>query len=166
MPVKIHGKEYRTVAERVNEIHSNLDGELSITTEIVSVDDSRVIMKATVTINGCEFTGHALEVFGSNMINKTSALENCETSSIGRALASAGYAGSEFASADEVANAISQQSENKATKKQIDLIHNLLKEVELPPKHKDSYSKEAENGLGFTRASEIIKGLMELKGGE
>ena len=164
MPVKIHGKEYKTVAERVNEVHSNLEGELSITTEIISIDSERVIMKAQVEINGCQFTGHALEVFGSSMINKTSALENCETSAIGRALASAGYAGSEFASADEVANAITQQKENKATPKQINLIHKLIDEVEMPPKHKKAYSDEADNGLGFTRAQEIIKGLMEMKG--
>jgi len=165
MPVKIHGKEYKTVAERVNEIHSNLEGDLSITTDIVSIDSERVIMKAQIQINGCQYTGHALEVFGSSMINKTSALENCETSAIGRALASAGYAGSEFASADEVANAISQQ-ENNATKKQINLIHSLLSEVDLSDKHKKAYNDEADNGLGFTRASEIIKGLMEMKGGE
>ena len=73
MPVQIHGKEYKTVAERVNEVHSNLEGELSITTEIISIASERVIMKAQVEINGCQFTGHALEVFGSTMINKTSA---------------------------------------------------------------------------------------------
>ena len=67
-------------------------------------------MKATVSVNESIYTGHAEEVYDSSMINKTSALENCETSAIGRALASAGFGGTEFASADEVANAISQQN--------------------------------------------------------
>ena len=66
-------------------------------------------MKTVITIEQDVYTGHAVEVYNSSMINKTSALENCETSSIGRALASAGFGGSEFASADEVSNAISQQ---------------------------------------------------------
>ena len=54
-------------------------------------------------------TGVAEEVRGSTNINNTSALENCETSAVGRALAFFGLAGSEIASADEVKNAISQQ---------------------------------------------------------
>lgn len=37
-------------------------------------------------------TGHAQETPGSNPVNKTSWIENCETSAIGRALANMGYA--------------------------------------------------------------------------
>jgi hypothetical protein len=44
----------------------------------------------------CVSTGHAEEVRNSNMINKTSSMEVCETSSIGRALANAGMAGSDM----------------------------------------------------------------------
>jgi len=113
MPIKIHGKEYRTVAERVNEIHEVKLEALSIETELVSWEQSVVVFKATITTPQGTFTGHAYEHEGSSQINKTSALENCETSAIGRALASAGYAGSEFASANEVKNAIHQQSETK-----------------------------------------------------
>jgi hypothetical protein len=54
-------------------------------------------------------TGHAEEFRKSSQINSTSALENAETSCIGRALASLGFGGSEFASANEVQNAIQQQ---------------------------------------------------------
>ena len=115
MPVKIHGKDYRTVAERVELFHQdNKDVEKSITTEILHNDESTVMMKTTVTVNGSTYTGHAVEVYNSSMINKTSALENCETSAIGRALASAGLGGTEFASADEVTNAISQQNKPAA----------------------------------------------------
>jgi hypothetical protein len=56
-------------------------------------------------------TGYAEERRDSTTINKTSALENCETSAIGRALAAYGYAGTEYASADEVAQAVRQQSD-------------------------------------------------------
>ncbi len=62
-------------------------------------------------------TGLAEEVRGSTNINKTSALENCETSAIGRALAFFGLGGTEIASADEVANAITQQGELEAVER-------------------------------------------------
>ena len=115
MPVKIHGKDYRTVAERVELFHQNhKQSEKSITTEILHNDESTVMMKTTVTVGESTYTGHAVEVYNSSMINKTSALENCETSAIGRALASAGLGGTEFASADEVTNAIAQQNKPAA----------------------------------------------------
>ena len=53
--------------------------------------------------------GHAEENRARGQVNKTSALENCETSAIGRALANLGLGGAEFASANEVENAIYQQ---------------------------------------------------------
>ena len=59
-------------------------------------------------------TGYAEEYRSSSKINRTSAMENAETSAIGRALAACGLAGTEYASADEVANAISQQNEQEA----------------------------------------------------
>ena len=110
MPVLIHGKEYKTVAERVTEIHTiNKDKPLSIETELVSWNEGIVIFKATISTGSGVFTGYAYEREGSSQINKTSALENCETSSIGRAVAAAGFSGSEYASANEVENAIKQQ---------------------------------------------------------
>lgn len=114
MTISIHGKEYKTVAERVNEIHDmQKDKPLSIETDLVSWTDNVVVFKATVTTSQGVFTGHAYEDESRGQINKTSALENCETSAIGRALSSAGLAGTEFASANEVQNAIHQQSETK-----------------------------------------------------
>ena len=111
MPVLIHGKEYRTVAERVADIHNvNKNKGLSIETDLVSLNDGVVIFKATITTPSGIFNGYAYEREGSSQINKTSALENCETSSIGRALAAAGFGGTEYASANEVQNAINQQS--------------------------------------------------------
>ena len=108
MPVNIHGKEYLTVAERINAIHDNED-KLSIQTEILTYEGGLVVVKAVITTEAGVFTGHAYEVETGSGINKTSALENCETSAVGRALAFAGYAGSEIASANEVQNAIQQQ---------------------------------------------------------
>lgn len=111
MPVTIHGKEYFTVAERVANFRQDKP-DWSIQTELVDSGEA-VIMKAVIcSADGMVLaTGHAEEVRGSTNINKTSALENCETSAIGRALSALGYAGTEYASADEVAAAIGQQNE-------------------------------------------------------
>jgi hypothetical protein len=115
MPVKIHGREYATVAERITALHAATKGQYTIVTEIVRWEDAVVVIRATLTIPECgSYTGHSYEKEGSTQINKTSALENCETSAIGRALAAAGYGGSEYASANEVSNAIHQQQNGKS----------------------------------------------------
>ena len=107
--VSIHGKQYKTVALRVGEFRVD-HPEWGIETSIHTANDEIVIMRAII-FNGEQIigTGYAEEQRGSSMINKTSALENCETSAIGRALAACGYAGTEYASANEVENAIHQQ---------------------------------------------------------
>lgn len=112
--VNIRGKDYKTVALRVSEFRAKypIDEEWGIHTEIVSVDESAVVMRAWITSGAGEVVavGHAEEARSSRGINSTSALENCETSAVGRALAAAGFGGDEYASADEVAGAIAQQS--------------------------------------------------------
>ena len=130
MPVDIKGKMYKTVAERILELNSHTNGNYAMHTEILNDNvHEYVLMKATLTMpvkfSPSEapseafnsFTGHAYEVQGAGFINKTSHVENAETSAIGRALASAGYiGGTEFASAEEVANAVKQQAEGTPLK--------------------------------------------------
>jgi len=111
--VKIHGREYKTVALRVNEFReSAIYKGWSIMTEIVKIDDDQCVIKTQIVNPESKIvaTGHAQEFRKASQINGTSYVENCETSSIGRALACLGLAGSEFASANEVVNAIHQQS--------------------------------------------------------
>lgn len=115
MPVNIHGKQYKTVAERINELNEK-EVKYSLVTEIISWENELIVMKATLKFDGQKFTGHSYEKENTTNINRTSALENCETSCIGRALASAGYGGEEFASADELVNALAQQQEPNKTK--------------------------------------------------
>ena len=113
MPVNIHGKSYLPVAERMTLLKEEVGiSNYSMTTEILYHDTEKVIVKAVLTISGetsQSYIGHAEEYRNASKINKTSALENAETSAVGRALAFAGWAGDEIASADEVAAAISQQ---------------------------------------------------------
>jgi len=121
MPVNIHGKQYKTVAERINDFRSvdNAYNDHGIVTELVSDKDGVVIMKASVVTHDGRVmgTGYAEEVRGSTNINKTSALENSETSAIGRALANVGFGGTEYASANEVTDAILQQKVMEAVER-------------------------------------------------
>lgn len=105
--VDIKGKAYVQVHDRVlyfNDTYQNG----GIATELVSEpSDARVVVKATVTPDYATpervFTGYAQEVVGEGFINKTSALENAETSAVGRALAMMGIGVIEsIASVDEI----------------------------------------------------------------
>ena len=123
--VKIHGKEYKTVALRIQEFREK-HPDFTIQTELVEANDTLVVMKATISMGPqVVATGYAEEVRTASKINRTSALENAETSAVGRALAFFGLGGSEIASADEVANAISQQS-SQASKEDMEklIAHN------------------------------------------
>jgi hypothetical protein len=130
MPVKIHNKEYRTVAERIELFYSTYKKGwvTAVTTEIIKDEGSIVQVKATISAkdsvdtpkNWVFGTGMAEEDRTKGMINKTSALENAETSALGRALASIGLGGEEFASADELVQALENQqasSKNAARSK-------------------------------------------------
>ena len=67
-----------------------------ISTELEVVEKDRYIVKAYLFKDASDgvawATGYAEETVTSRGVNQTSALENCETSAIGRALANAGYA--------------------------------------------------------------------------
>ena len=67
-----------------------------IATSLIAQDGDQVIFRAEVFFEYIDTlpkaTGYAEEIRGSSPVNKTAHVENCETSSIGRALANAGYA--------------------------------------------------------------------------
>ena len=129
MPINIHGKEYVTVAERVQMLHDSDLTEISLNTEILHDDDKSIVMKATLEIDGNSYTGIAQEYKNSTKINTTSPYENCESSAVGRSLGFAGYGSVEsIASADEVANAVAQQQPEYATPNQVKYIKNLYQE--------------------------------------
>lgn len=106
--VLIHNRIYDTVALRVQRFREK-HADLSLETEVICRDIEVVAMKAIIRDPSGRIlaTGHAEEYRSSSTINKTSALENAETSAIGRALAALGLGGTEFASADEVSRAVS-----------------------------------------------------------
>jgi hypothetical protein len=102
--------DYETVEERIKRFYEdNPDGRI-ITDNRTTLQDRQVgtwVVYAAVYLNGdretlARATGLAFEVDGQGMANKTSALENAETSAIGRALANAGYSGNKRTSRKEM----------------------------------------------------------------
>lgn len=110
-PVNIKGKEYAQVTERIKAFRAICPGG-RISTEIVTMENGVVTMQATVIDEEGNViaSGLAQEKEQSSFINKTSYIENCETSAVGRALGFAGIGvDGSMASAEEVANAIINQ---------------------------------------------------------
>ena len=108
--ISIHGKEYASVALRVAIARRVLGTALDIVTKIVSIDKDTVVMQADIFIDGKHVsTGHAEEKRTASRINQTSALENAETSAVGRSLAFCSFISDGIASAEEVSTAIEQQ---------------------------------------------------------
>lgn len=117
----IKGKEYAEVNQRVKAFRT-LYPEGFIMTEILCREGGLCIIKATVGhyADGKSVilaTGTAYEKEGSSQINRTSYIENCETSAVGRALGMAGFGiDTSIASADEMNNALLQQNTNAVQK--------------------------------------------------
>ena len=106
-------KDYVEVNVRIMKFYEKYP-EGRILTEIVKWEDGVIVMKATTYRDNSDVpasTGYAYEKEGSSFINKTSALENCETSAVGRALAILGFEiKKSVASKEEVLNAQLQQA--------------------------------------------------------
>lgn len=111
----IKGKEYAEVNQRIK-VFRMLFPEGCICTNIEELKEGVCVIKATVLDEKQRVlsTGYAYEREGSTFINKTSYIENCETSAVGRAL---GFLGigveASVASAEEVLNAMKQQESMK-----------------------------------------------------
>lgn len=111
VPVDIKGKSYSEVNQRIKAFRM-VYPQGSIRTEMLSNENGICVFRATVwdETNTLLATGHAYEKEDSTFINKTSYIENCETSAIGRALGMAGFGiDVSVASAEEVQNAIANQ---------------------------------------------------------
>lgn len=117
--VDIKGKKYADVANRVKAFRKIFPGGC-ILTRLISVENGVCVMRAECMDESGKIisTGHAYEKEDSSFINKSSYIENCETSAVGRALGFIGIGvDSDIASAQEVMNAEQQQAaEKKITK--------------------------------------------------
>ena len=107
------GKVYTQVVHRMEAFRQIFGLEYGVDTDVIVDDGHRVVVKAIITNdNGIVIgSGMAEEIRGEGHVNKTSALENCETSAVGRALASLGLSGGEYASANEI-EAVGRKEQN------------------------------------------------------
>ena len=133
--MKIRGKEYMEVKDRVMVFRKN-HPSWALITEIIENNEATgsVIFKVVIEDeNGrVRGTGHAHEFKEdkTSMVNKTSHLENCETSAIGRALASIGIGiESSYATYDEVKIAIDKGE--RAEKSRDDIFEQTEPRIEL-----------------------------------
>ena len=110
----IKGKQYVEVNERIKYFReSGQYNGWSLTSEVYHLDEDSCVIKASVLNDKGEIvaTGFAQEDKSSSYINKTSYVENCETSAWGRALANLGIGiDTSIASSNEVSMAIAKQS--------------------------------------------------------
>lgn len=123
--ISIKGKQYVLVSDRILFFNENFPNG-SITTELVSEPTSDyIVIKATVLPDSNSpqriFTGYSQAKIGDGMVNKTAALENAETSSVGRALAMMGIGVLDsVASADEMVKAGAYQPNKPQPKPELD----------------------------------------------
>jgi hypothetical protein len=148
--IKIKGKDYIQVHERVAEFRRNAHyANQTIETEIVEknyseltgdiVKKEKVVGKKTTKVldsiiikcvirnkdGNIISTGYAQEEKTTSFVNETSFVENCETSAVGRALGFLGIGIKDsIASADELVVAISKQKKTtKPTRKKVEYIN-------------------------------------------
>ena len=114
----IKGKPYVEVNERIKYFRANYQ-DWALVSELISLENGVCVIKANV-LNPegvVKATGYAYEKEGSTFINKTSYIENCETSAWGRALGNLGIGiDTSIASAEEVLNASLNQKPKEKTK--------------------------------------------------
>jgi hypothetical protein len=116
--INIHGKQYVEVNERIKHFRENFK-DWSLTSEVIDLSEDRCVIKASITNEKDKViaTGIAYEMHGSSFINKTSFVENCETSAWGRALGNLGIGiETSIASAEEIKNAKNHQKDKPKTK--------------------------------------------------
>ena len=121
--IKLKDKEYSMVSSRLEIFRKHFGFKYGIVEEILVDDGKRVVTKTSIIDRDNPETpigvGHAEEIRGSSLVNQTSAIENCMTSSLGRALATAAALhGGEMASVNEIekANNNKKNIEEKQTK--------------------------------------------------
>ena len=128
--------DYETVEERIRRFYKDHPQGRIITDNITTLQDRQVstwVVKALVYTNDDLYpkaSGLAFEVDGQGMANKTSALENAETSAIGRALANAGYSGNKRASREEMAKVARENKPSPTSKDWLAMAKELGNDIE------------------------------------
>lgn len=159
--IKIQGKDYVMVKDRIAYFNETYP-EGCIDTQLVSDYSSElIVIKARVWPDaaqlGRSFTGYSQAIMGGQGVNATAALENAETSAVGRALAMMGIGVIDsIASGDEIHKATSNTMKY-ATEKQIKWIRETAFEVN----DQLSMEKDDKNGLQFV--DDWIESILTVK---
>ena len=154
--VNIKGKLYAEVHTRVQAFREAYGEDGKIISQIHVADETKVLAETTVSVfvDGSWrqlANDYAEEFRGSGMVNKTSAVENCLTSSIGRALSACGLSGGNYASFDEVNHAIHEKAEAPARKTTKKTAKKKVKEIPAEPVQEEVPQEvPTENGSGYT----------------
>jgi len=144
--IDIKGKQYASVASRVEAFRTHFP-TASIETVLVHDDEQRVVIQARIRIGeNLISTGYAEEVRGDGWINATSALENAETSAIGRSLSAFGLSGSEYASANEVTNAVNKRQHQQVQPQS----QNNQPQQQQQNQNQDKYELQQLNAVGLS----------------
>lgn len=157
--VPIKGKDYVQVNERVKAFRQICPSG-SIQTEILEMDNGKVTMRATITDGEGNIlgTGLAQEDQSSSFINKTSYIENCETSAVGRALGFVGIGvDGSMCSAEELVNAVTNQ---QISKKDVGILKGICERKGLDVK--ETFPNGIEN-LTNQQYTEAVQKLGKLK---
>ena len=114
--VNIRGKYYAEVHVRVQAFREAYGERGKIISTIHQADETKVMTETVISVfvdgSWRQLANDFAEEFrGAGMVNKTSAVENCLTSSIGRSLAACGLSGGSYASFEEVDHAINEKAE-------------------------------------------------------
>lgn len=158
----IKGRDYAEVNQRIKAFRMIYPQGI-IKTEMLKCEDGICVFKAEIYDEKGTLlaTGTAYERENSTFINKTSYIENCETSAVGRALGMCGFGiDTSVASAEEVQNAMANQNnETLITPKQQEVIasvygSNLNKLLEANGLNKLE-------DMSMLKASELIKKINE-----
>jgi biotin-(acetyl-CoA carboxylase) ligase len=133
MPIK--GKEYAQVNQRIK-VFRLLFPEGCISTEILKLDSDMCVMKASVFDDNGKLLGvgtaYEMKNDKSSFVNKTSYIENCETSAVGRALGMLGIGiDISIASYEEVQNAVTQQEELEKSEENQNIENSVINEVKV-----------------------------------
>ena len=166
--VNIKGKNYVEVNERLKYFRSEPQYKgYSLESDVIALENGVITIKATIKDETGRIlaTGLAQEKESSSFINKTSFVENCETSAWGRALGNLGIGiDTSVASADEMQNAINNQKQT--SDKDIDIISGLqsIDCKENAHKYFKTYEKEVDDLKAFKDAyAKIYKSLPSLE---